>query len=66
VSRDELAILIDPGRRAHIQPVLRWANENVLELEFRAIGELYGRYRLHLPEATKASQYIFQTKCSND
>jgi ParB/RepB/Spo0J family partition protein len=34
--------------------VLRWANENVLELECQAIGEHYGRYRLHLPEAERA------------
>jgi ParB/RepB/Spo0J family partition protein len=46
--------LIDPRRCAYIQPVLRWANENVLELECQAIGEHYGRYRLHLPEAERA------------
>ena len=34
--------------------MLRWANENVLELECQAIGEHYGRYRLHLPEAERA------------
>ena len=53
-ARDELAILIDPRRCAYIQPVLRWANENVLKLECQAIGEHYGRYRLHLPEAERA------------
>jgi ParB family transcriptional regulator, chromosome partitioning protein len=46
--------LIDPRRRAYIQPVLRWADENVRELECRDIGEHYGRYRLHLPEAERA------------
>jgi ParB/RepB/Spo0J family partition protein len=46
--------LIVPRRCAYIQPVLRWANENVLELECQAIGEHYGRYRLHLPEAERA------------
>lgn len=39
---------------AYIQPVLRWADDNVLTLECRAIGEHYGRYRLHLPEAERA------------
>jgi hypothetical protein len=34
--------------------VLRWADENVLTLECREIGEHYGRYRLHLPEAERA------------
>ena len=52
--RDELAILIDPRPHAYIQPVLRWADENVRELECREIGEHYGRYRLHLPEAERA------------
>jgi ParB/RepB/Spo0J family partition protein len=33
--------------------VLRWADEN-LELECQQIGEHYGRYRLHLPEAERA------------
>jgi ParB/RepB/Spo0J family partition protein len=46
--------LIDPRRCTYIQPVLRWANESVLELECQAIGEHYGRYRLHLPEAERA------------
>jgi ParB-like chromosome segregation protein Spo0J len=39
---------------AYIQPVLRWADDNVRELECREIGEHYGRYRLHLPEAERA------------
>ena len=44
-----------PWRRgAYIQPVLRWADENVLELGCQEIGEHYGRYRLHLPEAERA------------
>jgi ParB-like chromosome segregation protein Spo0J len=34
--------------------VLRWAEESVLQLECRDIGEHYGRYRLHLPEAERA------------
>jgi ParB-like chromosome segregation protein Spo0J len=34
--------------------VLRWADENVLTLECERIGEHYGRYRLHLPEAERA------------
>jgi hypothetical protein len=46
--------LIAPRRCAYIHPVLRWANENVLELECQTIGEHYGRYRLHLPEAERA------------
>lgn len=40
--------------RDYIQPVLRWADENLRELECREIGEHYGRYRLHLPEAERA------------
>src|SRR5205085_877187 len=31
-----------------------WADENLLELECKEIGEHYGRYRLHLPEAERA------------
>jgi ParB/RepB/Spo0J family partition protein len=34
--------------------VLRWAEEDVLKLEASEIGEHYGRYRLHLPEAERA------------
>jgi ParB-like chromosome segregation protein Spo0J len=34
--------------------VLRWADDNVLTLECGEIGEHYGRYRLHLPEAERA------------
>ncbi|HSP69632.1 MAG TPA: ParB N-terminal domain-containing protein, partial [Bryobacteraceae bacterium] len=34
--------------------MLRWADENVRELECQEIGEHYGRYRLHLPEAERA------------
>jgi ParB-like chromosome segregation protein Spo0J len=33
--------------------MLRWAEESVLRLECRAIGEHYGCYRLHLPEAER-------------
>jgi transposase len=46
--------LIPWRRGAYIQPVLRWADENVLELGCQEIGEHYGRYRLHLPEAERA------------
>lgn len=31
-----------------------WSDENLLELEFKEIGEHYGRYRLRLPEAERA------------
>jgi len=34
--------------------MLRWAEEDVLQLECNVIGEHYGRYRLHLPEAERA------------
>jgi ParB-like chromosome segregation protein Spo0J len=34
--------------------VLRWANENLLQLKPEEIGEHYGRYRLHAPEAERA------------
>ena len=34
--------------------MLRWANENLLDLKTSEIGEHYGRYRLHLPEAERA------------
>jgi ParB-like chromosome segregation protein Spo0J len=34
--------------------VLRWANENLLDLKTSEIGEHYGRYRLHVPEAERA------------
>ncbi len=34
--------------------MLRWADENLLELKWEEIGEHYGRYRLHLPEAERA------------
>jgi ParB-like chromosome segregation protein Spo0J len=34
--------------------MLRWADENALELACQEIGEHYGRYRLHLPEAERA------------
>jgi hypothetical protein len=46
--------LIAARRCAYIHPVLRWADDNVRELECREIGEHYGRYRLHLPEAERA------------
>jgi ParB-like chromosome segregation protein Spo0J len=34
--------------------VLRWACEDLLRLKQEEIGEHYGRYRLHLPEAERA------------
>ena len=34
--------------------MLRWANESLLDLKTSEIGELYGRYRLHVPEAERA------------
>ncbi len=34
--------------------MLRWAEEGVLKLDCREIGDHYGRYRLHLPEAERA------------
>ena len=34
--------------------MLRWADENLLELGCQEIGEHYGRYRLLLPEAERA------------
>jgi len=34
--------------------VLRWAAENLLDLPCAQIGEHYGRYRLHQPEAERA------------
>jgi ParB family transcriptional regulator, chromosome partitioning protein len=33
--------------------VLRWASEQLLELKPEEIGEYYGRYRLHVPEAER-------------
>lgn len=34
--------------------MLRWANESLLDLKTSEIGEHYGRYRLHVPEAERA------------
>ena len=34
--------------------MLRWAGENLLQLKPEEIGEQYGRYRLHVPEAERA------------
>src|ERR1039457_1837726 len=34
--------------------VLRWADNNLLDLKWEEIGEHYGRYRLHVPEAEPA------------
>src|SRR5712691_3751649 len=33
--------------------VLRWADDNLLHLKWEEIGEHYGRYRLHVPEAER-------------
>jgi ParB-like chromosome segregation protein Spo0J len=46
--------LIHSRHRDYSQPVQCWADENLLELECKEIGEHYGRYRLHLPEAERA------------
>jgi ParB/RepB/Spo0J family partition protein len=34
--------------------VLQWAKESLLDLGLEQIGEYFGRYRLHLPEAERA------------
>jgi ParB/RepB/Spo0J family partition protein len=34
--------------------VLRWASDKLLELKPEEMGEHYGRYRLHMPEAERA------------
>src|SRR5687768_13657536 len=34
--------------------MLRWASEDLLQLKPEEIGEHYGRYRLHVPEAERA------------
>ena len=34
--------------------MLRWASQNLLQLKPEEIGEQYGRYRLHVPEAERA------------
>jgi len=52
--RDELDILIHSRHHDYSQPVQCWSDENLLELECKEIGEHYGRYRLHLPEAERA------------
>jgi ParB-like nuclease domain len=46
--------LIGSQRRVYIQPVLHWADDNLRELDCHEIGEHYGCYRLHLPEAERA------------
>ena len=54
-------VLIDGGHRltfnlSHKEGthVLRWADNQLLDLKWEEIGEHYGRYRLHLPEAERA------------
>ncbi len=51
---DELGILNPYRHSDYIQPVLHWADENLRKLGCQEIGEHYGRYRLHLPEAERA------------
>ena len=34
--------------------MLHWVSENLLQLKLEEIGEHYGRYRLHVPEAERA------------
>jgi ParB-like chromosome segregation protein Spo0J len=34
--------------------VLRWADNHLLDLKWEELGEHYGRYRLHVPEAERA------------
>ena len=34
--------------------MLRWADNHLLDLKWEEIGEHYGRYRLHVPEAERA------------
>ena len=34
--------------------MLHWADNNLLDLKWEEIGEHYGRYRLHVPEAERA------------
>ena len=46
--------MIRSRRRDYSQPVPCWSDDNLLELECKEIGEHYGRYRLHLPEAERA------------
>jgi ParB-like nuclease domain len=46
-------LTFDHERKEDAQ-VLRWANENLLDLKTSEIGEHYGRYRLHVPEAERA------------
>ena len=41
-------------RSFNLQPMLRWVEGDELRLECHTIGEHYGRYRLHLPEAERA------------
>ncbi len=34
--------------------MLHWASDNLLQLRPEEIGEHYGRYRLHVPEAERS------------
>jgi len=59
VNRD---VLIGAGHRFTFnlshkeggQRVLSWADNHLLDLKWEEIGEHYGRYRLHVPEAERA------------
>jgi hypothetical protein len=44
--------------------VLRWADNNLLDLKWEEIGEHYGRYRLHVPEAERAMARVAGTLCT--
>jgi len=53
MRENDLAYIRAVGRRER-RGMLRWASENLLQLKPEAIGEHYGRYRLHAPEAERA------------
>ena len=53
-DRDELDILIRPGAALTFSLCCAGPTRICCELECREIGEHYGRYRLHLPEAERA------------
>jgi hypothetical protein len=59
VNRDVLIgirppVYIQPVPQGRGRRVLRWADNNLLDLRWEEIGEHYGRYRLHVPEAERA------------
>ncbi|MBV8091801.1 MAG: ParB N-terminal domain-containing protein [Acetobacteraceae bacterium] len=53
-ATDNLDILIHTRCELRFETVLRWTNQDQLPLKREEIGESYGRYRLHLPEAERA------------